>query len=420
MLTKLRIDDLEIDPEAIQLQSRGLNGERIQEYVIRMSAGDKFPPIDVFNDGGTLYLAGGFHRVKAAMFLGLEEIEANVREGTLQDAMIFAAIDNIGAGHGEPMSQAQKREAGVRLLRLTDWSQGKIARELAVTPAAVSKWAASINKLIDTSRTVTRNGTTYTMDVSNIGKSEPEPESQPEPSFDFELPPAEEDEPELELCGHCTWNNRHDSWICLKTGEIWPVDALQKPCPCDLYIPESQYVHEPEDEPELEDEEPNGMSVHFASATPEHYTPQCIINATLACLGEIDLDPCSNSLTDPVVPAKRHFTADDDGLRWQWHGRTYMNPPYGRQIDSWIAKLCEEHEAGRVTEAIALVPARTDTQWWLRLRDYPVCFIQGRLTFGGNSDPAPFPSAVFYLGEEIGNFYRAFYELGDCWRRVRL
>jgi hypothetical protein len=212
------------------------------------------------------------------------------------------------------------------------------------------------------------------MDVSNIGKKEPETEAGP--SFDFEPLPDEEDEPE------------------------------------------SKYAHEPEPVPEAEEKQPNGMAVHYSSATPEHYTPQVIIDATLACLGEIDLDPCSNSLTDPVVPAKRHFTADDDGLRWQWHGRIYMNPPYGRQIDSWIAKLCEEHEAGRVTEAIALVPARTDTQWWLRLRDYPVCFIQGRLTFGGNTDPAPFPSAVFYLGEEIGNFYRAFYELGDCWQRM--
>jgi hypothetical protein len=228
-------------------------------------------------------------------------------------------------------------------------------------------------------------------------------------------------EPELEECGYLTINRENSQWVCTETGETWPWDAVDTPCPCELYIPESEYVHKPELEPEpkVEPEEPpTDMAVHFSSATPEHYTPQVIIDATRACMGEIDLDPCSNSLTDPVVPAKRHFTADDDGLRWQWHGRIYMNPPYGRQIDSWIAKLCEEHEAGRVTEAIALVPARTDTQWWLRLRDYPVCFIQGRLTFGGNTDPAPFPSAVFYLGEEIGNFYRAFYELGDCWQRM--
>jgi len=165
-------------------------------------------------------------------------------------------------------------------------------------------------------------------------------------------------------------------------------------------------------------EQRDTMAVHYSSATPEHYTPKVIIDATLACTEEIDLDPCSNSHEQPNVPAAQHFTAEDDGLAQEWHGRIYMNPPYGREIDGWIAKLCAEHEAGRVTEAIALVPARTDTQWWLRLRDYPVCFIVGRLTFGGNDDPAPFPSAVFYLGEEIGNFYRAFSQLGDCWQRM--
>ena len=95
-----------------------------------------------------------------------------------------------------------------------------------------------------------------------------------------------------------------------------------------------------------------------------------------------------------------------------------MNPPYGREIDDWVAKLVSEYEAGNVTEAIALVPSRTDTQWWQRLREYHVCLVSGRLKFIGNNDPAPFPSAVFYLGQNIGRFVWAFEELGDIWRRT--
>lgn len=162
----------------------------------------------------------------------------------------------------------------------------------------------------------------------------------------------------------------------------------------------------------------SAMAVHFSSESPEHYTPSVIIEAAIACMGGIDLDPCSNSKETPNVPAATHYTREDDGLTQEWRGCVYMNPPYGREIDEWIAKLVSEYEAGNVTEAIALVPSRTDTQWWQRLREYHVCLVSGRLKFIGNNDSAPFPSAVFYLGQNIGRFVYAFEELGDIWRRT--
>lgn len=159
------------------------------------------------------------------------------------------------------------------------------------------------------------------------------------------------------------------------------------------------------------------LAVHHSSETPEHYTPPLIIERVLACFGTIDLDPCANRGT-PVVPAKKRFTAVQDGLAQTWHGRVYMNPPYGAEIDAWIEKLCAEHQSGHVKEAIALVPGRIDTQWFKRLRNGVCCFIEGRLTFVGNDDPAPFPSIAVYLGPSAARFSRAFADLGDLWRRV--
>lgn len=169
------------------------------------------------------------------------------------------------------------------------------------------------------------------------------------------------------------------------------------------------------------DAKANGMSVHFSSKSPEHYTPQEIIDATVAVMDAIDLDPCSNSKDTPNIPALDHYTAEDDGLSLSWFGRIYMNPPYGRGangIAAWVTKLAREYEQGNVTEAIALVPGRIDTQWWQTLRSYPACFVTGRLTFIGNEDSAPFPSVVFYLGENSKRFYEVFSELGDIWIRV--
>lgn len=160
------------------------------------------------------------------------------------------------------------------------------------------------------------------------------------------------------------------------------------------------------------------LAVHWKSETPEHYTPAEIIASVVSLMGGIDLDPCSNSKDAPNVPAATVYTVDDDGLAQVWRGRVYMNPPYGRGIDQWVSKLVESYEMGNVTEGIALLPARPDTQWWQVLRDHPCCFVTGRLKFIGNNDPAPFPSAVFYLGPNVEGFYWAFSDFGDIWTRI--
>lgn len=167
---------------------------------------------------------------------------------------------------------------------------------------------------------------------------------------------------------------------------------------------------------EIANEKTNKLAVHHSSKTPEHYTPPVIIEHVLACFGAIDLDPCANP--NAIVPAGTHFMESDDGLAQPWQGRVYMNPPYGTEIDAWIDKFCTEYGCGHVSEAIALVPGRIDTQWFKRLRDFVCCFIAGRLTFIGNEDPAPFPSVVVYAGKDIDKFYRTFADLGDVWRRI--
>lgn len=162
-----------------------------------------------------------------------------------------------------------------------------------------------------------------------------------------------------------------------------------------------------------------GESVHFSSDSPEWYTPSDILRRVVATLGQIDLDPCSNSEIAPNVPAREHFTEALNGLNQPWCGTVFMNPPYGREIDEWIGKLIHEYLAARTEAAIALVPARTDTGWWARLEAFPVCLIRGRLKFispDGCENSAPFPSAAFYLGPDYQTFHDAFHEIGGIWR----
>lgn len=160
-------------------------------------------------------------------------------------------------------------------------------------------------------------------------------------------------------------------------------------------------------------------SVHFSSNSVQWYTPPHVIERVRRSLGSIELDPCAEA--EKSVPALNHFTEEDNGLKHEWWGTVYMNPPYGKGdkgIVPWVRKLTEEYESGRVTAALALVPARTDTAWFAMLRDYPRCFIRGRLKFSGYDNSASFPSAAFYLGDDEPAFIEAFKDLGDIFRRV--
>ncbi len=114
-------------------------------------------------------------------------------------------------------------------------------------------------------------------------------------------------------------------------------------------------------------------------SSDEWYTPPHIFELVLQMLGKIDLDPCADD--GKQIPATLHYTAMDDGLIREWEGRVFMNPPYSKP-SVWMNKLQAEIESGRVTEAIALVPAATDTKWLSPfLKSQPVCFWTGRIKF---------------------------------------
>ncbi len=156
------------------------------------------------------------------------------------------------------------------------------------------------------------------------------------------------------------------------------------------------------------------LAVHWSSATAEWTTPPAVLTRVVQCLGAIDLDPCADAAH--TVPATRHFTVNLDGLHQPWSGRVYMNPPYGRPIRRWVTKLLEEVAAGRVTAAIALVPARTDTAWFRQLDGWPVAFWHGRLRFGAAPNAAPFPSALVAIRVPVARLVEVFAPVATVYR----
>jgi len=163
----------------------------------------------------------------------------------------------------------------------------------------------------------------------------------------------------------------------------------------------------------------------YTSDSPEWYTPQHILDSVLELFGEIDLDPCSNGKGSGAnVPAKEHYTIEDNGLTQTWHGKVYMNPPYGREVAQWVEKIVTEYRVHNISEAIILIAARTDTRWFNNLAKNGAmwCAVEGRLLFSNPgstcTNAAPFPSAIFYLGENEQDFYHAFKQHGPIYKAI--
>ncbi len=135
------------------------------------------------------------------------------------------------------------------------------------------------------------------------------------------------------------------------------------------------------------------MSVHFSSATDLWATPQAFFDKLNAVHG-FTLDVCA---TDDNAKCPQYFTKEIDGLKQDWRGVVWMNPPYGREIGAWMAKAYEAGKQG--AKVVCLVPARTDTLWWHQyaMKGH-IEFIKGRLKFGDSKNSAPFPSAVITFG----------------------
>jgi phage N-6-adenine-methyltransferase len=136
----------------------------------------------------------------------------------------------------------------------------------------------------------------------------------------------------------------------------------------------------------------------FTSDKCEWETPQDFFDR-LNVEFQFDLDVCA---LPENAKCTKYFTPEDDGLRQEWHGTCWMNPPYGREIAKWIRKAYESAKQGATV--VCLIPARVDTRWW---HDYcmeaaEIRFVRGRLKFGGVKDNAPFPSAVVVFRKSDG------------------
>ena len=175
-------------------QSRAeLNLAAVREYAESMRGGAEFPPVTVFFDGKTHWLADGFHRAEAARAIGRTEIAADVRQGDRRAAILHSVGTN--GVHGLRRSNEDKRRAVQTLLEDPEWSKWS-DREIAKTAAVSHEFVRGMRPQVSTVDTSTPNRPISQKRTGADGKSYPakqaprSPEPEPAP---VDPEPAEEE-----------------------------------------------------------------------------------------------------------------------------------------------------------------------------------------------------------------------------------
>lgn len=135
----------------------------VEEYQDALVSGCTFPPVVVFHEPPTYWLAAGFTRREAHLRAGRKTILADVRPGNLRDAILFSVGSN--KSHGQRPTPEDKRHAIGMLLADPEWARWSnvaVADACGVSEGLVRDVRRILVQNED-SRLCERNGTTYLM-----------------------------------------------------------------------------------------------------------------------------------------------------------------------------------------------------------------------------------------------------------------
>ena len=152
-----------------------LNQEVVAEYAEKMRDGEVFPPVTVYFDGSEYWLADGFHRYFATKANAKASIDADVENGTQQEAKKYSWKAN--SRRGLRLNHDDFRN--IILAMLSDeetktWSNRQIAEWVGVSHSTVNRIKSSLEQ--DSSETtekkyINKHGKESVMKTEKIGKT---------------------------------------------------------------------------------------------------------------------------------------------------------------------------------------------------------------------------------------------------------
>lgn len=116
---RLKLSKIYAD-ERTQIRVRKLDEGYVSQIAESIRSGAGFPPVTVFRDqNGKHWLADGHHRFHGHYKAEIAEIECDIREGTLDDAIEFALRCNVGL----KFTNEDKRNAVLTVLNHPVWRE---------------------------------------------------------------------------------------------------------------------------------------------------------------------------------------------------------------------------------------------------------------------------------------------------------
>lgn len=197
-MKKLKLSVIRTDGET---QARvSLSQETIKRYADLMADGVEFTPVTVFYDGAEYWLADGFHRYFATKSNGELEIDADVKDGTVEDAILHSFSAN--GTHGLPRAPEDTRNIVSRILahpKWKSWTDTTIAKHIHSSPSTVGRIRRSLESegKVDPKtekKYIDKHGKESTIKTGKLGRKKKEkkekeekPEEQPatQPSDDL-------------------------------------------------------------------------------------------------------------------------------------------------------------------------------------------------------------------------------------------
>lgn len=152
--------DMELQPRAI------IDAETVKDYAETYLSGDhNIPPVIVYFDGKDYRLADGWHRYHARKRANFEDIEADVRSGGKDEALLFSVGAN--AEHGVRRTHEDKRLAVIKVLKNAKWcvlTNSAIANYCKVSASFVADIRQRYSSELPNppNSRITSNGSVYT------------------------------------------------------------------------------------------------------------------------------------------------------------------------------------------------------------------------------------------------------------------
>lgn len=93
---------------------------------------------------------------------------------------------------------------------------------------------------------------------------------------------------------------------------------------------------------------------------------------------KFNLDVCALPENAKCV---NYFSPDVDGLKQDWKGACWMNPPFNKNLKEWVVKADSESKKHN-SVVCCLIPVRSNTIWWKNVcLGAEIRFIIGEVNF---------------------------------------